>query len=143
MANEPNQSPLLPPEPWYNSELYVKGAIALGVQAISILLRIIGRWVEIDVDMEAINASAADLTQWVAAYFGYKVLTSRAASPIQPLTLTKASADAKADTALLDPRTMAPKTEGPAALAAAQTAGKQPDSAAADLATAADRDDTH
>lgn len=122
-------APLLPPEPWYRSEVQVRAVIALGAQLISILLRIVGRYTELQVTTEMVDAVVADVTQGVAVLFAYLAISKRKDSTIQPLTLTAASAEKKADTAQLDPATMALKVSGATGLAAGQLAGGQPDTA--------------
>lgn len=119
------QAPLLPPEHWLRSEVQVRAVIALGAQLISILLRIVGRYTELSVTTEMVDAVVADVTQAVAAIFAYLAISKRKDSAIQPLTLTKASAEKRADTALLDPATMALKKSGAAGLAAGQQAATQ------------------
>lgn len=131
MSDSQNTSPLLPPEPWYTSDIFWKGLLGAAAQITSLGFRIAKYFnPEITVPIAEINAIAADLTQVVALILGVLILKSRANSKIQPLTLNKASAEAKKETALLDPKTMAPKEQGAAGLAAAQEAGKQPDTAA-------------
>lgn len=127
MADTPN--PLLPPTVWWQSEVQVRAVIALGAQLISILLRIVGRYTQLSVTTDMVDAVVADVTQAVAVMFGYLAITKRSSSTIQPLTLTAASAEKKAETAQIDPATMALKDPGTAGLAAGQLAGGQPDTA--------------
>lgn len=122
-------NPLLPPEPWYRSEVQVRAVIALGAQLISILLRIVGRYTELSLTTEMVDAVVADITQAVAVVFAYLAISKRSNSTIQPLTLTAASAEKKAETAQIDPATMGLKDPGTAGLAAGQLAGGQPDTA--------------
>jgi hypothetical protein len=127
MADQTN--PLLPPVVWYQSEVQVRAVIALGAQLVSIILRIVGRYTELSVTTDMVDAIVADVTQAVAVIFGYMAITKRSNSTIQPLTLTPAAAEKKAETAQIDPATMALKSEGATALAAGQLAGGQPDTA--------------
>lgn len=81
-------SPLLPPEPWYKSEVQVRAVIAVAAQLVSILLRVIGRYTEVSITSEQVDLLVADITQAVAVIFGGLAILKRKDSPIQPLTLT-------------------------------------------------------
>ena len=107
MADENSTGPVLPPEPWYKSEVQVRAVVAIGSQGVSLIFRtlpLLG--IEITVDQAQLDAIFANVMQGVAVLFGYLAITKRASSPIQPLTLTKASAAAKSETSQLDPNTM-------------------------------------
>lgn len=99
-----NEQSLLPPEPWYRSEVQVRAVIALGAQLVSILLRAVGRYTELQFSSEQLDLIMADITQGVAIWFGVLAVIKRQTSTVQPLTLTAGSAAAKAatSTSLLD-----------------------------------------
>lgn len=86
------QQPILPPAPWWTSEVQVRAVIALGAQLISILFRILGRYTEIAVTTDMIDALVADLTQATAIIFGAMAVMKRSSSAVAPLTLTAGSA---------------------------------------------------
>ena len=99
MSSNPPITPgqhVLPPEPWYRSEVQVRAVIALAAQLISILFRAIGRYTDLQITDEQIDLIVADITQAVAIIFGIMAVLKRKDSPIQPLTLTAGSAAAKA-----------------------------------------------
>lgn len=89
------QQPVLPPEPWYRSEVQVRAVIALGAQLISILFRILSRYTEIAVTTDMIDALVADLTQATAIIFGALAVMKRSSSAVAPLTLTAGGAERK------------------------------------------------
>lgn len=91
-----DQQPILPPAPWYTSEVQVRAVIALGAQLISILFRILGRYTDIEVTTEMIDALVADMTQATAIIFGVLAIMKRSNSPVAPLTLTAGSAAVRA-----------------------------------------------
>ena len=114
MADHPNvnatqQAPVLPPEPWYRSEVQVRLVIGAGAQVLSIGLRIAKRFLDIDVSDVDIELAVADLFQVVAIVFGVLAIVKRQQSPIQPLTLTQTGATARADSAQIDPQTLEKK----------------------------------
>ena len=101
-VNATTQSPVLPPTPWYTSEVQVRAVIALFFQ----LLSIVSRYVPMPWFDKHSSDLVADVGQVVAILFGALAITKRQVSPIQPLTLTAAGAEKKADTAQINPNTM-------------------------------------
>jgi hypothetical protein len=101
-VNATTQNPVLPPAPWYSSEVQVRGVIALAFQLASILFRYVG-WPWWDAHADAMTA---DVGQGIAIAFGIWAIIGRQNSPIQPLTLTAAGADKRADSAQINPATM-------------------------------------
>lgn len=91
-----DQQPVLPPQAWYTSEVQVRAVIALGAQLISIVFRMLGRYTDLDITTEMIDAIVADLTQATAIIFGALAVTKRGNSAVAPLTLTAGSAAARA-----------------------------------------------
>jgi hypothetical protein len=80
--------PLLPAAPWYTSEVQVRAVIAAAAQLISILLRIVGKYTELSITTDMVDAIVADVTQGVAVVFGVLAITKRQSSQVAPLTLT-------------------------------------------------------
>lgn len=80
--------PVLPAEPWYRSEVQVRAVVAISAQLISIILRIVGRYTEVSITSEMIDAIVADVTQGVAVVFGLLAITKRGSTAVAPLTLT-------------------------------------------------------
>lgn len=99
------EAPLLPPAPWWTSEVQVRAVIAVVAQLISVLLRMIGRYTEVSLSTEDIDAVTADILQIVAIVFGGLAILKRKDSEIQPLTLSKGSAASQAHSAQLNPIT--------------------------------------
>lgn len=87
--------PVLPAEPWYRSEVQVRAVIAIGAQLISIILRMVGRYTEVSITSDMIDAIVADLTQGVAVVFGLLAVTKRGNTNVAPLTLTAERADVR------------------------------------------------
>lgn len=87
--------PVLPAEPWYRSEVQVRAVIAIGAQLISIILRMVGRYTELSITSDMIDAIVADLTQGVAVVFGLLAVTKRGNAQVAPLTLTAGRADVR------------------------------------------------
>lgn len=87
--------PVLPAEPWYRSEVQVRAVIAIAAQAVSILLRMVGRFTEVSITTDMIDAVFADITQGVAVLFGLLAVTKRGNAQVAPLTLTAGGADAR------------------------------------------------
>lgn len=87
--------PLLPAEPWYKSEVFIRGSIAGAAQVVSILLRMIGRYTEISITTDMVDAVAADITQISAIVFTFLALSKRSGSQVAPLTLTAGRADTR------------------------------------------------
>jgi len=87
-----DQQPVLPPAPWYSSEVQVRAVIALGAQLISILFRALGRYTDFDITTEMVDALVADLTQATAIIFGALAVMKRGNSAVAPLTLTAGAA---------------------------------------------------
>jgi len=109
MADETptTQQPVLPPAPWYESPLQVR-LVAAGVsQVISCGFRLVKFFgYEIEIADTNVDQLAADLTQLAALGFLGWASWKRQRSALQPLTMTRAAADAKAETSLVDPTTM-------------------------------------
>jgi hypothetical protein len=84
--------PILPAEPWYRSEVQVRAVIAIAAQLVSIILRMVGRYTEVSITSEMVDAVVADLTQGVAVVFGFLAVTKRGSTTVAPLTLTKEAA---------------------------------------------------
>lgn len=89
------QQPILPASPWWTSEVQVRAVIALGAQLVSIALRIVGRYTELSITTEMVDAIVADVSQGVAILFGILAVTKRQTSAIAPLTLTASGAERK------------------------------------------------
>lgn len=92
---DPQQQPLLPAVPWWKSEVQVRAVIALVAQLVSIGLRMVGRYTELAVSTDMIDAIFADITQGVAILFGMLAVMKRQSSPVAPLTLSVAAAEKK------------------------------------------------
>jgi hypothetical protein len=121
MADTPN--PLLPPEPWYTSSVQRAQFFALLTSAAAVIIQLF----DFQVDVQLVNAKIGLVAQLANMAFTGWGIFKRQTSTIQPLTMTAAGAAKKADTAQLDPATMALKDTGAVALAAGQLAGEQPD----------------
>lgn len=106
------EAPLLPPEPWYASEVAVRGVIAGGAQIVSLILRALSRYTELSITSDMVDAVTADVLQAVAVLFTILAIIKRKDSPIQPLTLTASSAASKAHTSQLNPLTLQQKQGG-------------------------------
>lgn len=89
--NDPQ--PILPAAPWYTSEVQVRAVIAAAAQLVSIALRIIGKYTELSITTDMVDAIVADVTQGAAVIFGILAVTKRQASAVAPLTLTAKQAD--------------------------------------------------
>jgi hypothetical protein len=89
------QQPVLPAEAWYTSEVQVRAVIALGAQLVSIALRMVGRYTEVSVTTEMVDAIVADISQGVAILFGILAVTKRQNSAVAPLTMTAGGAERK------------------------------------------------
>src|SRR5687767_11119545 len=87
--------PVLPAEAWYRSEVQVRAVIAIAAQAVSILLRLVGRFTEVSITTDLIDAVFADITQGVAVLFGFLAVTKRGNTQVAPLTLTAGRADTR------------------------------------------------
>lgn len=106
------EAPLLPPAPWWTSEVQVRAVIAVAAQLISVLLRMVGRYTEVSLSTDDIDAVTADILQIVAIVFGGLAIIKRKDSEIQPLTLSRGSAASHAHTAQLNPVTFEKKHGG-------------------------------
>jgi hypothetical protein len=106
------EAPLLPPEPWYTSHLQWSLVLAAASQIVSVLLRIIGRYTDVSITTDDVDALFADLTQLAAVVLGIVAIVKRKNSEIQPLTLTAGGAASKAHTAQLNPVTMEKRQAG-------------------------------
>jgi hypothetical protein len=90
------QQPLLPAEPIYKSDVFIKGAGALLAQIVSLCFRVAKYFSpEIDIDVDVIQGFIADGLQIAAAALAWWSLTSRKNSAIAPLTYTAKGADAR------------------------------------------------
>lgn len=87
--------PLLPAEPWYKSEVQVRAVIAIAAQLVSILIRMVGRYTEISITSDMVDAVVADITQVVAVVFGLLAITKRSSANVAPLTLTRDGAQVR------------------------------------------------
>jgi len=85
--------PILPAAPWYTSEVQVRAVIAAAAQLVSIALRIIGKYTEIEITTEMVDSIVADVTQGVAVLFGILAITKRQTSQVAPLTITAKQAE--------------------------------------------------
>lgn len=83
-----DQQPVLPPAPWYTSEVQVRAVIAAAAQLVSIALRIVGKYTELSITTDMVDAIVADVTQGVAVIFGILAVTKRQNSAVAPLTIT-------------------------------------------------------
>jgi hypothetical protein len=87
--------PVLPAEPWYRSEVQVRAVIAIAAQLVSIILRMVGRYTEVSITSDMIDAVVADVTQGVAVVFGLLAVTKRGNAQAAPLTLTASAAQVR------------------------------------------------
>lgn len=91
------QAPVIPPAPWYTSDVQVRLVVALGAQLVSIVFRTLElAGVHIHIEQTNLDAIVANITQGVAVVFGVLAIVKRQQSPVAPLTLTKKAADQKA-----------------------------------------------
>jgi hypothetical protein len=67
--------------------------VAIAAQLVSIIIRIVGRYTEVTITSEMVDAVVADLTQGVAVVFGLLAVTKRSRTDVAPLTLTKEAAE--------------------------------------------------
>jgi hypothetical protein len=88
-----DQQPVLPPAPWYTSEVQVRAVIAAAAQLVSIALRVIGKYTELSITTDMVDAIVADVTQAAAVIFGILAVTKRQTSAIAPLTITAKQAE--------------------------------------------------
>lgn len=86
---------VLPAEPWYRSEVQVRAVIAIVAQFVSIILRMVGRYTEVSITSDMVDAIFADITQGVAVVFGLLAVTKRGNTQVAPLTLTAGRADTR------------------------------------------------
>jgi hypothetical protein len=84
--------PVLPAEPWYRSEVQVRAVIAIAAQLVSIILRAVGRYTEVSITSDMVDAVVADVSQGVAVVFGLLAITKRSKASVAPLTLTRDAA---------------------------------------------------
>lgn len=89
------EQPVLPAEPWYKSEVQVRAVIAIAAQLISILLRMVGRYTDVSITSEMVDAVVADVSQGVAVVFGLLAITKRSGAAVAPLTLTRDAAQVR------------------------------------------------
>lgn len=87
--------PVLPAEPWYASEVQVRGAIALAAQLVSIILRIVGQYTTVSITTDVIDSIVADVSQGAAVVFAFLALIKRQNSKVAPLSFTAAGAERK------------------------------------------------
>jgi hypothetical protein len=102
-VNATSQSPVLPPEAWYTSAVQFNAVIAAGAQLVSIGLRVANRYFDVGFNDEDVQLLVADIMQGAAIVFGVIAIVKRQTSSIQPLTLTAAGAEKRADSAQLNP----------------------------------------
>jgi hypothetical protein len=95
MADINNTEPLA--APWYTSGVQVNAVIAAAAQIISVILRIVARYVDVPIGDEDVQLLAADVTQLAAIAFGVIAIIKRKNSAIQPLTLTAKGAEVKSN----------------------------------------------
>lgn len=96
------QSPVLPPEPWYKSPVQRAQVFAALSSIAAIAIPLFG----FNIDISIINAKLGLVAQLVNLGFTLWGIMRRSNSSLQPLTLTKAGAAAKSDTAQVDPSTL-------------------------------------
>lgn len=90
------QQPLLPAEPIYKSDVFIKGAGAVIAQVVSLGFRVAKYFnPEIGIDEEAVQGFVADGLQIVAFAVAVWSLSSRKNSAIAPLTFTAGGAAKK------------------------------------------------
>lgn len=96
MATNDTTPTILPAEPWYTSPVQRAQVFASlsGIAALVIQL------LDLQVDVAMINVKIGIVAQIVNVGFGLWGILKRSSSEIQPLTLTKAGADAKAPAAI-------------------------------------------
>lgn len=87
--------PVLPAEPWYRSEVQVRAVIAIAAQLVSIILRMVGRYTEVSITSDMVDAVVADVSQGVAVMFGLLAITKRSSANVAPLTLTRDAAQVR------------------------------------------------
>lgn len=90
----PQTQPVLPPAPWYTSDVQVRMVIAIVGQLVSLVFRTLPM-LGINFDASAIDVDAvvANITQGVAIVFGLLAIVKRQQSPVAPLTLTQKAAE--------------------------------------------------
>lgn len=93
-APQPIQQPLLPPAPWYTSEVQVRAVIAILGQLVSLVFRTLPM-VGIDIDTSGfdLDAVVANVSQGVAIVFAGLAIMKRQQSIVAPLTMTQAGAE--------------------------------------------------
>lgn len=101
-------NPVLPPDPWYASPAQRAGFAALLTSIVSMVLQLFGK----NIDIQIINLKVGLVLQIISACYTVWAMVKRARSNIQPLTWTRKGAENRAETAQLDPATLAPKTTG-------------------------------
>jgi hypothetical protein len=85
--------PLLPPIPWYESEVQLRAVLAMAAQLLSILTRIADHLgLHVQFSGADIDAIFADLTQGAAIWLGALAIIKRQKSQVAPLTLTAGAA---------------------------------------------------
>jgi hypothetical protein len=99
----PSTTPVLPPAPWYSSEVQRAQVFALVAGLSSTMIGIVIQLFGLSVDAAQINAKVALGLQLVNLGGNGWGLIKRAVSKVQPLTLTKGRADAmnEADPSIL------------------------------------------
>lgn len=96
MATNDTTPTILPAEPWYTSPVQRAQVFA----SLSGLAALVIQLFELQVDVAVINVKIGIIAQIVNVGFGFWGILKRSNSEIQPLTLTKAGADAKAPAAI-------------------------------------------
>jgi hypothetical protein len=104
------QTPMLPPEPWYASANQRAAVLGIVTAAAAVIIDLFG----LNVSVQILNVKIALVGQLASLGFNAWAIIKRQRSEIQPLTFTRAGADAMAGTALLDPVTLekVPPAEG-------------------------------
>lgn len=88
-----DQQPILPPAPWYTSEVQVRAVIAIGGQLVSLIFRTLPMvGLNIDTALIDVDALVANASQGVAIVFAGMAIMKRQQSSVAPLTLTAGSA---------------------------------------------------
>lgn len=85
------ETPVLPATPWYESPVQRAAVAAIVTSAMALIAQLF----ELNIDLQTINAKAGIVLQLANLVFSGAAILRRKNSEIQPLTLTKAGAEAK------------------------------------------------
>lgn len=88
-------TPILPPDPWYLSPVQVSQVIALVSGILSLLFGIVGYIPGFEITTQASDAIVAKVSQVLTLGATLAGIVIRGRSPVHPLTLTAARAEAK------------------------------------------------